>query len=166
MMHELINTLLQKLKPMKWPKKLPIERWEEEDSYTYYLGSTADGKLFWAYSIFVYSAGYIIKNDWKEHRHEYALLHLFDKQGRYLSTSHWNAGTSNQGNDVLVEAKLAQWIAELQPVRYHDIKVELFSTVIDGYLFGLIPDEELEIINLKPGSAISFEAPWDGEYYT
>jgi hypothetical protein len=47
------------------------------------------------------------------------------------------------------------------------LKVENpIQTLIDGFVFGLIPNEEDQTLNLQPSSTISFQEPRDGEYYT
>jgi formate hydrogenlyase regulatory protein HycA len=57
-------------------------------------------------------------------------------------------------------------MAGLGFIQYRDIAIKLFQTTIDGIVFGLIPDQKTESIILEPSSTISFQEPWDGEYYT
>jgi len=45
-------------------------------------------------------------------------------------------------------------------------ELNLFQTKIDGVVFGLVPAEEIESIELQPSSTIAFHEPWDGEYDT
>ena len=61
---------------------------------------------------------------------------------------------------------LEQWIADLGLADYHDIEIELFQTLIDGQIFGLVANEQAEMIELEPSSTIAFGELWDGEYYT
>jgi formate hydrogenlyase regulatory protein HycA len=65
-----------------------------------------------------------------------------------------------------MRTKLDEMIAELGRFEFSDIEVKPFQTVIDGVVFGLVPDEEHETVELEPSSTISFQEPWDGEYYT
>ncbi|MDR6194951.1 hypothetical protein QE357_002003 [Siphonobacter sp. BAB-5404] len=41
-------------------------------------------------------------------------------------------------------------VADLGEVTYQDIKIKLFQVQIDGYTFGLIPDEEEERVHVQP----------------
>lgn len=151
---------------MKFPTILPIARME--DYHTHYLGQCSDGRLFWAYETFFYSKSLqeIQNNEWKKYRKEYALLHTFDKAGNYLDTAYVYAGTSEETGGVPLENEIEKLVATLGEVEYKDIEVKLFQTIIDGYVFGLVADEETGMIDLEPGSLISFMEPWDGEYYT
>ena len=151
---------------MRFPKKLPIERMEEY--HTHYLGKSRNGKRFWGYITFVYPAPYpeVKKDDWQKHRMEYAVLHLFDRWGNYLSSQSYCGGTAEECDHNELSSTLAKWVAALDPIKFCDIKVKLFETVIDGITFGLIPDDETGTIDLQPGSTISFQEPWDGSYYT
>lgn len=152
---------------MNLPERLPIVRME--DYHTHYLGRTADEKLFWAYQTFVFDKAYWSLQpgeNWQQFRKEYALIHTFSSQGNYLATTAWYAGLTANADQQQIEAKLEQWTAELGEVFFEDIAVELFQTQIDGITFGLVVDEEHELISLKPSSTISFYEPWDGEYFT
>ncbi|MEP7375183.1 MAG: hypothetical protein ABI675_17420 [Chitinophagaceae bacterium] len=160
------NFILKWFKKNKTPVRLPIKRME--DYHTHYLGETNDGRLFWAYETFVFPKPYseIKDDDWKNHRKEYAMLHTFDKKGNYLATKHWLAGSAADTGGQSLDNKLEEMVKELGIIIYKDIKVKLFQTVIDGVTFGLIAGEENKTIELQPGSTISFQQPWDGEYYT
>jgi formate hydrogenlyase regulatory protein HycA len=57
-------------------------------------------------------------------------------------------------------------VNELGRVEFKDICVKPFKTVIENIEFGLVVNEENESIDLEPSSTISFQEPWDGEYYT
>lgn len=148
---------------MKFPKKLPITR--IENCHTHYLGKVSDGRLFWGYETFVFAKPYheISTDDWRNFRKEYVILHTFNKEGNHLETKYHSAFLIESPE---LSAKLAELIAGLGNVRYQDIEIKLFQTMIDGTVFGLVPDEETETINLQPSSTISFQEPWDGEYYT
>ena len=148
---------------MKIPKLIPIMRWE--DYHTHYLGKTQDGKLFWGYETFVFPKGHPT-NELENKRRDYIVLHVFDKTGTYLTTDYYFEGLIGETPSSVTEQKLEEMVAKLGNVVYCDIKVKLFQTEIDGFIFGLIPDEENEVVNLEPSSTISFSAPWDGEYDT
>ena len=64
------------------------------------------------------------------------------------------------------ETKLEDIVSKLNEIEYCNIEVKLFEIEIDGFKFGLIPNEESKMIELQPSSTISFSEPWDGEYYT
>jgi hypothetical protein len=147
-----------------FPDKLPISR--EEDYHTHYLGRVNDGRLFWGYVTFAFTQPYgdFDINEWQKYRNEYAVLHTFDKQGRYIDTKHWSI--NNVEDKGQTYTKLQEFVAELGPVEYEDIEIELFQTTIDSITFGLIPDIETESIELQPSSTIAFQAPWDGQYDT
>jgi len=151
---------------MKLPDRLPIMRME--DYHTHYLGRSNNGILFWGYETFVFEKPYTESENgnWEKHRCEYAIFHTFDSSGNYLTTKHLFGGTTDVCDYEKLENQIEEWIAELGSVEYCDIEVRLFQTVIDGFIFGLIPDEESESIILQPSSTISFQKPWDGEYYT
>ena len=151
---------------MTIPHKLPIARME--DDHTHYLGSAPNGTLFWGYETFVFFRPYSEisqRENWQQYRREYVLLHTFDNAGNYLTTQHWSVGTSadsaHQSNQ-----ELERMIEKLGDVKFHDIEVCIFQIQIDNIVFGLVPDEDAGVINLQPGSMISFMEPWDGEYYT
>lgn len=148
----------------RFPSRLPIQR--VEDYHTHYLGKCGDGRLFFGYETFA-----VLQSYWEsppeereEHRIEFAVLYLFDNKGKFREVKYWSSkdriGTLNTSD------KLEVLVQSLGAVEYCDIEVELFETEIEGIKFGLIPNEEAESIDLQPSSTISFQAPWDGEYYT
>ncbi len=140
-----------------------------EDYHTHYLGQCSDGRLFWGYETFVFSKPMdemTGDEDWKKNRREYAVLHTFDKKGNYLTTKHWFAGTTSDVDDEKIKVKLEEMVSDLGQTEFKDIKVKIFQTVIDGFIFGLVPDNESLTVELQPSSTISFQEPWDGEYFT
>ena len=139
-----------------------------EDYHTHYLGQVKDGRLFWGYQTFVFTKPYSEieqGEDWRKYRRDYALVHTFDKDGNYFTTNYWSSLTIDTSEQQL-EDKLEEIIAELGEVDFQDIEIKIFQTELDNITFGLIADEEKEMINLQPSSTISFLEPWDGEYYT
>jgi len=150
---------------IEFPKKIPIERIEEY--HTHYIGTTKDEKQFWGYVTFVFIKPHVeIIGDWQDFRHEYAILHTFDKNGCYLDTKSWLGGTTKQVDNIILYTKLEEMVAELGDIQFGDIEVELFQTEIDGIVFGLIPNKEYGFIDLQPSSTIAFGEPWDGSYST
>ena len=148
---------------MRIPTKLLIARMEYY--HTHHLGQVNDGRLFWGYETFVFTRPYAeIKDEWQKFRKEYAILHLFDKEGNHLETKYWSGITESDGDKTSM--KVEELVSNLGKIKYKDIKVKLFQTPIEGIVFGLVPNLENETINLEPGAIISFEEPWDGEYST
>jgi len=151
---------------MTIPDKLPIVRME--DYHTHYLGKISDGRLFWGYQTFAFTkpiSEIAEGDDWRKYRRDYALLHTFDNDGNYLTTKHWS-GLAIEINEQQLEDKLEQMASQLGDIEYQDIEIKLFQTQLDNIVFGLLVDTESKMINLQPSSTISFQEPWDGEYYT
>lgn len=65
-----------------------------------------------------------------------------------------------------MDAKITEMIISFGEYEFCDIIVEPFSLKIDGFIFGLIPNEETGTINLYPNDTICFYHPWDGRYDT
>lgn len=149
---------------MEIPDKLPINRME--DYQTEYLGQIKDGRLFWGYETFVYSIPHweIKGSDKLKYRTDYSVLRIFDGDGNLLQTKYKSANAANKLFSTT--SMLEEMVSEIGEVEYNDIEVKLFEVLIDGIAFGLIPDYGSGVINLQPGSLISFQEPWDGEYYT
>jgi formate hydrogenlyase regulatory protein HycA len=100
----------------------------------------------------------------------YAVLHLFDSQGKHLRTQSALLGTKAFANDLVdVDATLNEIVRRLGSVRYGDLEIGLFSVQIDGHKFGLvdasIPEEGYQRIDLLPNQLVFFP-PWDGTYST
>lgn len=153
---------------MTIPEKIPIER--IEDYHTHYLGQSSDGKQFWAHSTHVFVKTYAeileIQGDWQDYRHEYAVLHTFDKDGNHLTSNCFNCGTSKDVTDKMLYDKLEEMVCQLGVIEFKDIEIKPFQSKIDDIIYGLVPDENNEYINLEPNSQISFVPPWDGTYST
>lgn len=121
------------------------------------------------YETFAYSPPItqIKDNNYWQYRFDYAVLHLFDDEGNYQSSKSFTSGKGVLPKGDIMTEKLEEWVAELGEVTYCDIEIKLFQTVIDEFTFGLIPNRDGDhSIDLQPGSTISFQEPWDGEYYT
>lgn len=147
---------------MAIPEIIPMRRME--DLHTEFVGRCADGTQFFLNETFVELDPQF--EDWKQSRHEYLVLYLFDFAGHYVRHSWWHGGTTSECNRRELESKRDQMLAELGDVQFCDISVRSFSVKIDDVVFGLIPNTDDETVELEPSSQISFEAPWDGEYYT
>jgi len=151
---------------MAIPDKLPIARME--DYHTHFLGKASDERLFWGYQTFAFSKPFSEieqGDDWKKYRKEYAILHTFDSDGNYIATRHWS-GLATETDDQQLDSKLQEMVSELGDINFQDIEIKIFQIQLDNIIFGLVADEESEMINLEPSSTISFQEPWDGEYYT
>lgn len=149
---------------MKFPDKIPVERME--DYHTHHIGKYDNGNQFWGYGTFVFTERPISKGeDWEKYRREYAVLYLFDKEGNFKEAKYEFAGTSDSLK-FDIETKIEEMISKLGEIEYCKIEVKLFEIEIDGFKFGLIPDEASEMIYLQPSSTIAFGEPWDGEYWT
>ena len=145
------------------PERIPIQRME--DYHTHFLGKTGDGRQFFGYETFVFPKP-MPASDWKKHRKEYVVLYIFDKEGNHLLTNHWYAGTTLEADESAIRKRLVQMIDELEGIEFCDIEVKPFQTIIDGVVFGLVPDDEHKTVELQPSSTISFQEPRDGEFYT
>jgi hypothetical protein len=151
---------------MSIPEKIPIKR--IEDYHTHFVGFCDSNKQFWGYGTFVFDEPYIgiDMSRWQEHKLEYIVLHTFDISGNYLATKHFFAGTTANRIEESDEVVLSEWLSKLGDVEFKDIYIKPFQTVIDGYVFGLIPTLDSDGLELQPSSTIFFHEPWDGEYDT
>jgi hypothetical protein len=145
------------------PKLIPIKR--EEDYHTHYLGQTHDGRLFFGYKTFVFPDG-IRGDNWQQHRREYVVLHIFDIDGNHERTNYWFGGVTAEVDAANLQKRLDLMLGELGEYEFTDIAVKPFKVIIDEIVFGLIPNEDSETVELQPSSAIEFCEPWDGEYNT
>lgn len=95
-----------------------------EDEHTNFIGRTANGRQFWGYQTFAFKKPYseIKKEEWQQNRLEYVILHTFNKEGEYLSTRHWLAGTCDQADSVEMYSKLEEWIEQLGETEFTDIR--------------------------------------------
>jgi formate hydrogenlyase regulatory protein HycA len=145
----------------KFPKLIPIKRMQ--DYHTHYLGKIDDGRLFFGSETFAYTeTNFKTRN--LEDRIDFAVLYLFDKKGDFQEAIYFMATSQTEKN--LLSIKLDELVNSLGKIKFCDIKVKPFETIIEGIKFGLIIDGETESIDLEPSSTISFSEPWDGEYYT
>ncbi|MDO6518526.1 hypothetical protein [Zobellia uliginosa] len=148
----------------KIPRRIPIMRMEEY--HTHYLGKAADGKLFFGSVTFAYKKPIreLAPEEREKNRIELAILYLFDKNGKFSDYKYWS--TEKETERQSVWEKMSELVSELGQVTYGNIEVETFEIDINGIKCGLIPNEESVSIDLYPSNTISFQEPWDGEYYT
>jgi hypothetical protein len=114
--------------------------------------------------------------DWEERKHWFAFLHVFDSDGEHVHATYEHFGTSNEGEDDIVE-KAQQWLAEQLEELFvkhkpKDISVESFCVEIetpwdDDIEVGLIEsdedDEDHPCIEVIPGD-VRLIPPWDGTF--
>lgn len=149
---------------MKFPEKIPVERME--DYHTHHIGKYEYENQFWGYETFVFTERPIPDGeDWEKYRREYAVLYLFDKEGNFKEAKYEFAGTSDSIK-FDIEEKIEELVSQLGKIEYCNIEVKPFEIKIDGFKFGLIPNEESEMIEFQPSNTIAFGEPWDGEYWT
>jgi formate hydrogenlyase regulatory protein HycA len=153
---------------MAVPRKIKISR--EEDYYTHYIGKTGDGRQFMA--LIGATLPVPLPNDWPNHKKWYAILHTFDKEGKHIETKAICTGKTADGEDEVVDKARTvrnDMVSSLGEISFEDVEAELFSTEVDGFIFGLVdasePAEGIERIDLLPNDLAFFE-PWDGEYDT
>jgi len=146
-----------------YPERIPIIR--EEDYHTHYLGELNDGRFFFGYETFVFPNGYKGEN-WQNERLEYAVVYIFDLDGNHIDTHYELVGKTAEIEIGRAGQVLKRLLEPFGSLNFKDIEVKSFSTIIDGIEFGLIPDDEIQMIELQPSSTISFHEPWDGEYDT
>jgi hypothetical protein len=105
----------------------------------------------------------------------YTVLHLFDDDGRHVhaeATVHpWEQAGNGCACERLPRAtrpaeQLARAIEALPDGRAGDIAVQPFRVVVDGVLFGLVPEVDAalgDVAVLYPGGLV-FTSPWLGDY--
>jgi len=137
-----------------------------EDYHTHYLGKTNDGKLFFGSETFTLKKPHweVQPESQSQNRIDLAILYLFDKEGKFSAFKHWSTDKDKERQNIT--KKLEEMISKIKPLTFCDIEIETFEINIDGIKCGLIPNEESETIDLHPSNTISFQEPWDGEYYT
>lgn len=152
------------------PARIPIAR--EEDDRTSWLGRAADGRQFIGF------AERAIQDrdapaDAVMHRW-YAALHLFDESGAYLEskiafTSEWTQWRKLPRDGVnAAQALLQDWLASLEPIKFGDIAISLFSTEKEGVKIALEASSNEDgspRVDLWPND-LYFFPPWDGSYDT
>jgi len=146
------------------PKRIPIMRME--DYYTHYLGKTEDGKLFFGCETFVNkkTQSKVITETQNQNRIDLAILYLFDKKGKLLEYKYWSTDIDSERHKTT--ENIEKLVAELGKITFCNVELETFEVIINGIKCGLIPNYEFNTIDLCPSNTISFQEPWDGEYFT
>jgi hypothetical protein len=142
----------------------------EEGHHTDLIGRCPDGRQFMGFVTATLPSP--LPSDWQAQKRWYAVLHSFDRNGRHIRTETAFAGTTADGERVVVskaQAKLTEFMSHLGEVAFGDVSIALFSVNVDGHTFGLVdasePDEDYESIHLLPNDLAFFD-PWDGSYDT
>jgi hypothetical protein len=93
----------------------------------------------------------------------HTVLHRVRLSGAYVGTDSWASPADTEGSlgPVLAAEHMASWLAKLRGLSYQDIHVRVFSTMIDGLLFGLVKGRKGQSLVLQP-NGVSFSAPWTG----
>src|SRR4051794_38387976 len=95
---------------MAVPQTIKVTR--EEGYHTDQIGKYGDGHQFMGFVTATLPTP--LPKDWQAHKRWYAVLHTFDKKGKYLNTEAWFAGTTASGEREAVEkaqSRLAEMIA-------------------------------------------------------
>lgn len=146
------------------PKRIPII--QKENYHTHYLGKTNNGKLFFGTETFVHKKLYWeVKPELQsQNRIDFAILYLFDNNGKFIEFKYWSTEIDNERHKT--SEKLEKMVTNLGEVKLCNIEIETFEVNINGIKCGLIPNKEFKSIDLFPSNTISFQEPWNGEYYT
>jgi hypothetical protein len=157
--------------------RIPFDEYHFE-----YVGKTDDGRQFMG--CLTYATNNVSKfywteeqksphgdNVWKQRANCFAVLHLFDADGKHLETRVQKADGTQESTpqDWKIFGSL---FAELGNCTHCDIFVRPFSVECDGVLHGLIYESEVdeegelgEWVMLEPRD-IMFHPPWDGGEYS
>jgi len=136
------------------PSKIPVARLENE--HTQFMGKASDGKQFWGYTTYTQSGA--------DSRDAYVVLHTFNQDGAYITTKHYNGGSTSEMDMLDMFSQLEGWLTELGTIDFSDINITPFQTSIDGVVFGLVPNHLTGSLDLQPIASISFAEPWNGQY--
>ncbi|KAB8185968.1 hypothetical protein [Microbispora catharanthi] len=156
---------------MPIPDLIPISY--EPDFHTDTIGTHAGGLFFGGVCRGWPVAAYEEVGEWPwrdEHGEPmpgpwFAILHLFDHDGRHLSSE---IGPFADGAEA--DQALQRMLACLQDVEYGDIAVRLFRVDAHDCVFGLIDETDRAedgdgYVEYYPNQ-IGFYEPWDGSYDT
>lgn len=163
---------------MPKPRKIRIP-FSEYDPFDC-LGKLPDGTQFLAFVTGAFPADepYYSGEDWVDKKKWLAVLHLFDADGKHISSESRRGGVERDRKSVVIENAndyLEDMFKELNlkgKPKLCDIRVRLFQVEIDNVLHGLIYEapvidgEKMEWVMLEPRD-IMFHPPWNsGEYST
>lgn len=108
--------------------------------------------------------------DWARKKRWYGVVHIFDAGGKHLQTIAQLGGTQADGKRESCERafdRVNQILFGMGELEFCSIDVAPFRVEIDGYVFGLVYEQEDgdEFVMLWPND-VMFHPPWDGEYST
>jgi hypothetical protein len=152
---------------IRLPKAFRVNRHE---GGSWHIGVTASGEQFWAQVVAqVVPFSEAEPKDWNERKIWYAVLHLFEKDGKHISSTVDRIGTPGEDSDVLDRArtKMDALVSALGRVDYGPIRIQLFETTVDDFRFGLLDtsSDEGSQVTMLPNEFV-FTPPWDGDYDT
>ncbi|MBP2707821.1 hypothetical protein JOL79_28975 [Microbispora sp. RL4-1S] len=153
---------------MPTPELIPIAY--QPDYHTDTIGAHAEGLFFggvcrgWPVAAFEEMG----KWPWRDERGEpipgpwFAILHLFDQDGRHLSSE-----ISPFTDDTEADQALRRMVARLRDMEYGDIAIRPFRVDAHDCVFGLIDETDRAdgYVEYYPNH-IGFYEPWDGSYDT
>jgi len=159
------------LVPVARPRKIRISRVPGYVTDT--IGTYGSGQFFASVTGSgpeTESYGEASPTDWQKDKRWYAVLHLFDKNGRHVDSRIECLGTTADGESRVIpdaETRMSSWLGDLADVTYTDITVRPFKVTHEDRTFGLVASEDggEPSYEFLPGG-ISFYPPWDGSYDT
>jgi formate hydrogenlyase regulatory protein HycA len=131
-----------------------------------------DRGLFFAWVTGAFSPDYFPRgDDWPARKRWYAVMHRFDLGGNHTGSGIWCPGPGIRDGQ---QERLEAWLEGLPGREFCDIAIRPFQLVVDGIVFGLVPEchgeypdgeEEDDWAEFYPGR-LGFSSPWDGCYST
>jgi hypothetical protein len=129
---------------------------EYDDYHAKYIGCTATGVQFFSPPIFVPGGD------------EFVVLFLFNQAGDLIESKIENFGPRSTYDAERARALRADWLAQLEPFQYQDIRVKPFFVEHSGEMLGMIPvkwDDDDWGVHVLPGDVMAFHEPWDSGIY-
>jgi hypothetical protein len=128
---------------------------EYDDYHAKYIGLTDAGVQFFFPPIFVPGGD------------EFVVLFLFNDSGDLIESKIENFGPRSTFDAEKARALRAEWLAQLEPFQFQDIRVKPFFVEHSGELLGMIPCkyEDYWAVEVLPGNVMSFTEPWDSGMY-
>ncbi len=131
------------------------------NDHTHYIGQLDNGNQFMALEAFFHKLP--ITSDWQRTRKEFVVFHLFDKDGKHLSSKHQFVGITADIDGRELNTDIENLMVGMGHGVFTDIRIQPFSVSIDEFEYGFIKDDENYCFILEPND-LSFYAPFDGEY--
>ncbi|MFA6044851.1 MAG: hypothetical protein WC718_07695 [Phycisphaerales bacterium] len=138
------------------PAKIALDH---DDFHAEYVGRTADGRQFFLTTPFHPDI-------------EFLALYLFDQAGKFVDAKIENLGPPSALDEEKLDALRDDWLNGLGKFKFGRIEVQPFSLERFGTTFGFVaaPPKGAEdewLVEVQPGSYMTFAEPWDsGEYDT